>query len=216
MLDDLAIKHKADKSSRYHNFAVKYDRLLSPFRESFRNVLEIGVAQGQSLKMWTDYFTNASIHGVDIDPSCRACESYCSRIKFHQIDQSSESQLQSLQPFAPFDLIVDDGNHWWKEQIVSFKVLFPMAKRGGMYIIEDTCTSYWNEYKNHPVSCVEYFKRLVDDVNLRGARGKAPSNPPSEFSDWHRGWHRREDCHSNLPEFESIHFMNSIIVIHKR
>lgn len=215
-LDALAIKHGADKSSLYHNFAVKYDRLLGQFRESFTNVLEIGVGGGHSLRMWTDYFPNAAIHGVDVSPGDRVCESYSNRIRFHLLDQGNAAQLETLNQRAPFDLIVDDGNHWWREQIVSFTTLFPMVRSGGIYIIEDTCTSYWPEYGNSPRSCVEFFKNKVDDVNLRGARGQMPKNPPAEFTDWHKGWHRREDCHVNLPEFESIHFMNAIIVIHKR
>lgn len=215
-LDELAIKHKADKSSLYHNFAEKYARLLDAHREAFTNVLEIGVALGQSLRMWTDYFPNATIHGADIEPSFRSCEAYSSRIKFHVVDQGNESQLRTLSQFAPFDLIIDDGNHWWREQIVSFETLFPMVRKGGIYIVEDTCTSYWTEYNNHPISCVEYFKELVDEVNLRGARGSVPANPPADFVNWSEGWHRREDCHSPIPAFESIHFFNGFIVIYKR
>lgn len=215
-LDSLAITHKSDKSSLYHNFCEKYDRLLSPHRDSFTNILEIGVARGQSLRMWTDYFPNATVHGIDIDPSSKECESYSRRMHVHTLDQGNEEQLRTMTPLAPFDLIVDDGNHWWREQIVSFLSLFPMVRSRGIYIIEDTCTSYWNEYKNYPVSCVDYFKCLVDKGNLSGARGRIPPNPSPEFKDWNKGWHRREDCHSNVPAFESIQFMNAIIVIQKR
>merc|ERR1711972_1061826 len=36
------------------------------------------------------------------------------------------------------DLIVDDANHWAKDQIARFEVLFPnVLKPGGVYIIED-------------------------------------------------------------------------------
>lgn len=215
LLDDLAFKHKADKSSLFHNFAVKYDKLLSGTRESCTAVLEIGVAQGQSLRMWADYFPKAAIHGADISAACKACESYSPRIKFHLTDQNNIAQLKNLEQFGPFDLIIDDGNHWWREQILSFTILFPYLKKGGIYIVEDSCTSYWPEYKNNAISCVNYFKNLVDDVNLRGARGRIPNNPPSDFGDWDKGWHRREDCHQ-LPPFESIHFLNSLIIIHKR
>lgn len=215
-LDQLAIKHKADKSSLYHNFAEKYAKLLDPYRERFTNVLEIGVALGQSLRMWIDYFPNATIHGADIEPSFKSCEAYSPRIKFHVVDQGNADQLMTLKAFAPFDLIIDDGNHWWREQILSFNTLFPFVRSGGIYVVEDTCTSYWSEYKNNPVSCVDYFKGLVDDVNLNGSRGRIPDNPPADFCDWEKGWHRREDCHSNLPDCESIWFMNSIIIINKR
>ena len=216
VLDDLAIKHLSDKSSRYHNYAVKYDKILTPFRESFTSVLEIGVAQGQSIKMWTDYFTNATIHGADIDKTSIICESYSSRVKFHLLDQRDEAQLKNLEQFSPFDFIIDDGNHFWMEQILTFKTLFPYVRKGGIYIVEDTTTSYWGEYKNHPMSPIDYFKTLVDDVHLRGARGSIPENPPTEFGDLSRGWHRREDCHKNVPAFESIQFFNGFIVVYKR
>lgn len=215
-LDQLAIRHQADKSSRYHNFAAKYDRLLADRRSTCRSLLEIGVGHGQSLRMWADYFPEALIHGADIEPSFRTCEAYSPRIRFHVLDQGNAAQLQALAGFAPFDLVVDDGNHWWREQIVSFQALFPLVRPGGIYLVEDTCTSYWPEYRNHPVSCVDYFKGLVDEVNLRGARGRVPPNPPAEFGGWEKGWHRREDCQAQLPEFESIHFLNAIIVIYKR
>ncbi len=215
LLDELAIKHKADKSSLYHNFAVKYDAILSPYRDAFTSVLEIGVAQGQSIRMWADYFPRAAIHGADISPASKACESYSQRIRFHLCDQGNLAQLKNLEQFGPFDMILDDGSHFWREQIVSFETLFPYLKPGGFYFCEDTCTSYWKEYKNHPISCVGYFKNLVDDVHLRGARGRVPPNPSPDFTDWQRGWHRREDCH-DVPPFESIQFLNAIVVVRKR
>jgi hypothetical protein len=43
-----------------------------------------------------------------------------------------------------------------------------------------------------------------------------PLDPPQEFKDWDKGWHRREDCFNNVPLFESIQFMNGFIVIYKK
>lgn len=216
VLNDMAIKHKSDKSSRFHNYAVKYDKILASYKESFLSVLEIGVASGQSIKMWTDYFTKATIHGADISKASEACESYSGRIKFHLLDQGNEAQLKNLEQFSPFDLIIDDGNHFWKEQILTFKTLFPYLRSGGIYIVEDTSTSYWKEYKNNSISAVEFFKTLVDDVHLNGSRGSVPIDPPHEFGEWEKGWHRREDCYKSLPLFDSIQFMNGFIVIYKR
>ena len=167
--------------------------------------------------MWTDYFPNAIIHGADINPTSVICESYSNRVKFHLTDQRNVTQLKNLGQFAPFDLIIDDGNHFWMEQILTFKTIFPYVKKGGIYIVEDTTTSYWKEYANHPISAVEYFKTLVDDVHLNGDRGSVPLNPPSEFNGlWNEGWHRREDCFKSLPLFDSIQFMNGFIIIYRR
>lgn len=216
ILDTLAIKHVSDKSSRYHNYSVKYDKILNPYRKSFTSILEIGVSEGQSIKMWVDYFENAIVHGADISAASKICESYSARVKFHLLDQRNLAQLKNMEQYSPFDLIVDDGNHFWKEQIISFKTLFPYVRKGGIYIVEDTTTSYWPEYRNNPYSAVEYFKTLADEVHLRGARGSIPKNPPKEFGNWEKGWHRREDCFKELPLFESIQFWNGFIVIYRR
>lgn len=216
LLDSLAILHTSDKSSRFHNYAVKYDKILSPYREAFTSVLEIGVAQGQSMRMWTDYFQNANIHGADISKASETCVVYSDRMKFHLLDQRDRAQLKNMEQFGPFDLIIDDGNHWWHEQILTFETLFPYVRSGGIYICEDTTTSYWKEYKNHPISAVEYFKTLADEVHLKGRRGSIPVNPPKEFGDWKYGWHRREDCHVDVPDFESIQFFNGFVVIFKK
>jgi hypothetical protein len=216
ILDKLAIKHLSDKCSLYHNYAVKYDKILAPFRDTYTSVLEIGVSQGQSIKMWTDYFTKATIHGADISQASEVCKAYSNRVKFHLTDQRNRAQLKNLEQFSPFDLIVDDGNHFWMEQILTFKTLFPYVRKGGIYIVEDTTTSYWPEYRNNPITAVDYFKKFVDDVHLKGARGNVPANPPAEFGDWKKGWHRREDCHVSVPSYESIQFFNGLIVIYKK
>jgi hypothetical protein len=215
LLDRIAIKHKSDKSSRFHNYAVKYDRILSSYRETFTSILEIGVAQGQSVSMWADYFVKATIHGADISQASESCVDYSKRIKFHLLDQRNLAQLKNMEQFSPFDLIIDDGNHYWMEQVLTFETLFNYLKSGGIYIVEDTTTTYWNEYRNSKISPVEYFKKFADYVHLSGQRGKTPSNPPSEFKDWEKGWHRREDCHVNVPLFDSVQFYNGFIVITK-
>jgi hypothetical protein len=165
--------------------------------------------------MWADYFTRAIIHGADISKASKSCEAYSDRIKFHLLDQRNLAQLKNMEQYSPFDLIIDDGNHFWMEQIQTFQTLFNYLKSGGIYIVEDTTTSYWREYKNARISPVEYFKTFADDVHLKGRRGNVPLNPPAEFGDWQKGWHRREDCHTDVPLFDSVQFMNGFIVITK-
>src|SRR5208283_4650918 len=134
MLDELAKKYSADKSSLYHNYAEKYDQLFSQLREETTSLLEIGVYKASSVKMWEEYFPNAIIYGLDIDPQCKQYES--ERIKIITADQGNESQLKELEKLGTFDIIVDDGSHINEHQIISFKTLFPFLKRGGIYVIE--------------------------------------------------------------------------------
>jgi hypothetical protein len=53
--------------------------------------------------------------------------------------------------------------------------MFPLLKSGGIYVVEDTETSYWSavatdgtDFKggDHPNTVMNYFKRKADEVNL--------------------------------------------------
>ena len=44
---------------------------------------------------------------------------------------------------GPFDVIVDDGGHKMHHQKVSFNTLWSQLADGGLYIVEDTHSSYW-------------------------------------------------------------------------
>ena len=52
--------------------------------------MEIGVYHGNSLKVWKDYFPNAEIYGIDIDPSCKKFED--ERTKIIICDQNDDNQ----------------------------------------------------------------------------------------------------------------------------
>ena len=77
-LDALARLHGTDKSSHHHGYTRLYERHFASRRATVRRLLEIGVGGtsswrgydttqgGQSLRMWSDYFPNAEIVGVDI------------------------------------------------------------------------------------------------------------------------------------------------------
>jgi hypothetical protein len=57
-----------------HYFEI-YDRHFARFRGQSPHVVEFGVSQGGSMRMWKDYFgAGATIHGVDINPHCKQFE----------------------------------------------------------------------------------------------------------------------------------------------
>jgi hypothetical protein len=55
-LDGLGLKHKTDKASVLHNFLHFYEHFLAPMRLAPITLLEIGVYNGGSVKMWEEYF----------------------------------------------------------------------------------------------------------------------------------------------------------------
>ena len=45
---------------------------------------------------------------------------------------------------AELDVIIDDGSHDPEDMMLGFDIMFPLLKEGGLYILEDVETSYWN------------------------------------------------------------------------
>jgi hypothetical protein len=168
-LDNLANKYNTDKGPADHMYTSRYSIYLESYRDIEFNLLEIGVYNGASLKMWKEYFPKANIVAIDIDPKCKQYEE--DRITIHIGDQTDVNFLNDVvNTHGHFEVIFDDGGHSFKQQIVSFETLFPRLTPGGLYFLEDMHTSYrpksiWDDYY---ITGVDYFKKLVDDVNLNG------------------------------------------------
>lgn len=212
ILDELAIKHGTDKNSKTHDYTSIYDKYLNGFRDKYSNILEIGVLNGASLKMWEEYFPNADIYGIDINIECKQYEN--ERIKVLIGGQSDEDFInrEIVSKNVVFDLIIDDGSHLSPHQIASFNLLFKQLKSGSYYIVEDVCCSYWESHggsyrKNG--TAIEFFKGLVDDINFNGFKG--------ELYDRRREYllAYKHDLTEYEKHIKSIHFYNSTIIIEK-
>lgn len=167
LLNDLAIKYNTDKSTLNHGYTVHYDKLFSPIRDEKLNIVEIGVWEGASLRMWRDYFPNATITGVDKHDRDIQVEG----VEIVICSQDSP-ELPDLLP-ARLDIIIDDASHINSLTIQTFKNLFPHLKPGGLYIIEDLQTSYDStNYDGDPNpwtlksdTAMQFCKRLTDELN---------------------------------------------------
>jgi len=164
-LDELGLKFRTDKSSGGHNYLALYERYFAPIRSEKVKILEIGVLNGASLAVWEEYFPNGTIIGADINNAVRRFAR--PRVEIAIIDQSDIEQLVQLGlKYGPFDVIIEDGSHFWDHQITSLKTLFPFVKNGGIYIVEDLQTNYGRMEATYRgvagISCAEYLKKLVD------------------------------------------------------
>ncbi len=184
-----------------HYFGV-YDRHLARFRGTEVHLLEIGVRHGGSLQMWKDYFgSRARIYGVDIDPETRGLED--DQIEIIIGDQEDRDFLRQLAERLPrIDVLLDDGGHTMAQQINTFEVLFPRIATDGIYICEDTHTSYWAAFGGgyrRRGSFIEYAKSLVDQMHA---------------------YHNQDDVEGwTVTDFtrtvESMHFYDSMVVMEK-
>ena len=152
-----------------HYFEI-YNRHLEKFFDKEVHVLEIGVYEGGSLQLWKKCFGEAShIYGVDVNPLCKEFEKKDENIKVYIGDQGDRNFLQTLSDdISTIDILIDDGGHTMEQQIATFEVLYPKLSENGVYICEDTHTSYdpyhGGGYQKKD-TFIEYCKNLVDKKN---------------------------------------------------
>lgn len=215
-LDLIAKKFGTDKSSAFHDYCWKYESYFPFKREDTLRILEIGVLDGKSLKTWEEWYYNSKIFGIDINSDCKRFSENRVTVEIgSQIDETFLTNLMNTH--GPFDLIIDDGSHFNYDVVFSFEKLWSSVAPGGIYVVEDACTSYWDYYgggyKNEK-SIIEYFKNVVDDINFRGI------DSSSEIKNARRDKYLIDDYKKQFPsaiiDIESITFLNSIIIIKKK
>lgn len=168
-LTELADHFMSDKGTIKHNYTQIYERYLKDYRVDVYQsaiwepvaLLEIGVACGASLKMWSRYLPQAKITGVDINPLCaNLCKDY-ENINI-VIADATQTQIS-----GNWDIIIDDGSHTAKDMVAAVNLHWPLLKEGGYYIIEDTgCTLPGRNYRRpsrlEGTAERAYYRQLID------------------------------------------------------
>ena len=168
---------------------------------------------------WKDYFPNSTVVGIDI---MDRCSEYTIPAKNIWVEIGSQNDLNFLKnvinKWGLFDMILDDGSHMNDDVIFSFKHLIDSVKTGGVYVVEDTACSYWEEYGGgykKENTMVEYFKNLIDDVNFAGQYQENFWNVHARREDFLIPQSVTNDIRIRT-DIESVNFLNGIIVITKR
>ncbi len=174
-LTSLAQVYQTDKWG-YHFYTPVYEQWFRSLRYTPIRLLEIGVGGygknhlgGDSLRMWKRYFPQGHITGIDLYDKSALQENRINILKGDQTDRVFLKELTNTE--GPFDIIIDDGSHVQSHIITSFETLFPLMNPGGIYVIEDTQTSYWPKFEgstsgmNSVHSAMNYFIKQVHAVN---------------------------------------------------
>lgn len=141
-----------------HTYLETYDKLFAPFQKGC-TMMEIGLAMGDSMKMWREYFTNSNIIGVDISIVFE-CSHLMGRDPngnlnaYWECDATKDIILSYIEEFSKtkmnltgFDIIIDDGSHMEADQFKTFNLLKSKMNPGGVYIIEDILALDQNRHK---------------------------------------------------------------------
>jgi hypothetical protein len=156
------------RSVKHSSYFQVYEDLLSPFRGRPITFVEVGVLNGGSLFMWRDYFgPQARIIGVEFNPLAERWRQEGFEIFIG--DQSSPEFWRSLfDNVGDVDIVLDDGGHTNKQQIVTATECIPHVRDGGMHVAEDTHTSYFRDFGNpSKYSFIEWCKIIADSINSR-------------------------------------------------
>lgn len=180
-LHQIGIRTNTDKAF-HHGYTHRYERALSGLRDKPITLLELGIGGdnnplggGQSLLMWSEYFANGHIVGLDLYPKTLDMPD---NVTIHTGSQDDPAVIESIHAaHGDFDVIVDDASHVSSITISSFKLLWPRLKPGGYYIVEDTHGSYhdWfygaDEANPDPdaqlsrPTMMQFLRRLADEAN---------------------------------------------------
>ncbi|GAA1789594.1 hypothetical protein GCM10009682_09490 [Luedemannella flava] len=205
-LTRLAVHFKTDKWGT-HRYTTHYQRHLGHLRDEPINLLEIGIggynrpgAGGASLRMWKHFFPRARIFGLDLEDKSHVQED---RITTYVGDQSDPDTLRAIaRDIGTLDVIIDDGSHLSPHVILTFQTLFPLLAPSGIYVVEDTQTSYWPEWRGRQErdatdTSMSMLKSLVDGLNYE------------EFVD--------EDYHPTYTDLNVVaaHFYHNLAIIEK-
>lgn len=143
-LHEYAVMHGSDKG-KAHKYCDFYEaRIGEP-----RSILEFGVLNGASLKMWRDRYPNAVVIGLDIDEKENPKGTY-----IFKLDCTKECWINKVN--AKFDLIIDDAGHFTEDQIKSFYLWWPAINNSGYYIIEDVHTMHYDQYNPDKIDLKEW------------------------------------------------------------
>jgi len=168
------------------NYYAIYDRYFCDLCEKAVTLLELGLYTGESLKLWASYLRRGTIIGVDIIEN-RAVFSDYPNIVLERGDQTDSDRLEEICPAHAangLDFIVDDASHIGQNSAASYATLFTCLKPGGLYIVEDWGTGYFDEWPdgcrlqkgrsesidghiakrlpNHDSGMVGFIKSLID------------------------------------------------------
>ena len=171
-LEELVNNTRTDKNTT-HSYLPLYQKLLENKKETAKNVLEVGIQYGGSIKLWNDFFTNATVYGIDI----MNFENVWNEIKNNdKIVLYTSRNAYDIHFFnktflnIKFDLILDDGPHTLESMIQFIQLYSQLMTEDGILIIEDVQSIDWI---NTLISVVpDHLKKYIKVYDLRGNKNQ--------------------------------------------
>jgi hypothetical protein len=169
-LEELVDNSRTDKNTS-HSYLPLYQKLLVSKKETAKNVLEVGINEGGgSIKLWSDFFTNAKVYGVDIitvDKIWEGLKNQDNIIIYASTDAYNPYFFVDnfLNKNIKFDFMLDDGPHTLVSMIRFIKLYSNIMTDDGILIIEDIQSWDWIDKLKETVP--DHLKKYIKTYDLR-------------------------------------------------
>jgi len=165
---------RTDKNT-VHSYLGLYFFLLERIKYKALNVLEVGICEGGSIKMWNDFFPNATVHGLDkmhIDTVWEGIKNN-EKIKLYtSIDAYDSNFVKNtfLDRNIRCDFILDDGSHELDDMKKFIKLYSEIMAEDGILIIEDVQDVKWLQILKDETP--DHLKPYVKTYDLRANKNR--------------------------------------------
>lgn len=161
---------RSDKND-LHKYVVLYDYIINAQylkKQSPLSILEIGIRQGDSIKIWDKSPLFNKVVGVDID----SIEKDVVRFDFTDkvvLEQGMDGYDPKIAKYinkkhSKFDIILDDGDHMWESQVKFFELYYDLLAPGGVIMCEDITQIYLPQLQQF---CQQYEDFYVFDLRAK-------------------------------------------------
>jgi cephalosporin hydroxylase len=158
---------RTDKNTT-HAYLELYEKLLMKQKDTAQNVLEIGILHGGSIKLWNDFFTNATIYGLDSMDINDIWDGIKNNDKIKlltSIDAYDNDFFKTnlLDKNIKFNFILDDGPHTLESMKQFIKLYSQILADDGILIIQDVQSLDWIDIlKNEVPESMKQFIKICD------------------------------------------------------
>jgi hypothetical protein len=144
-------------------------------KETAKNVLEIGIWDGGSIKLWSDFFTNAKIYGLDIIHIDNIFDDIKNNERIYLFTSTDAYNTDFfinnlLNKNIKFDLLLDDGPHTLESMIQFIRLYTNIMTDDGILIIEDVQSWEWIDILKNAVP--EHLKKYIKVYDLRQIKNR--------------------------------------------
>jgi hypothetical protein len=173
-LIDIVNNSKTDKNT-VHSYLPLYQKLLIGKKNTAKKVLEVGIYNGGSIKMWSEFFLNADVYGLDIMNIAEVWDEIKNKdnIKLYtSVDAYNEDFFNStfLNKNIRFDVLLDDGPHTLQSMKQFIKLYSQVMSDDGILIIEDIQSWDWIDILTKEVP--DHLKTYIKTYDLRSTKNR--------------------------------------------